>query len=291
MSMDQETYIEEVSRIITKNFHPNDVTGSMTAARAGSLVRQVLQTAPTEHGFSKFKDVLREVEKQGDIRVGSNSKQALAIWLSGVSTGTKPQSEQVARLSAGKPFRPLRNRLWLAFVVETPVGRRFLNKRTGDILLGQEKKPEPEDEWVEIVKVPDEEEKADAREFIETEGLQNDGHLTGSLDSEYWYSDFPAKLRNLRADLAAKWNRRRSVRIFERVETWREQNGIPSDMVYQSIRSPRDSWLRVDGGAQRELRAVLLSALERMETTKLLDLRIPARCLLRALRPDLTPDE
>jgi len=291
MSIDREAYVREVSRIIRQNFHPNDVSGSMTAAKAGFFVRQVLQTGPTEHGFSKFKDALLEVEKQGEIKIGFNSKQALAIWLSGGSAGAESLKEPVTSLPAGKPFRPFHNRLWLAFVAETPVGRRFMNKKTGEVLLGQGSSPQPADEWVEVVKVPDSEEKADAREFLEAEGLQHDHQLSTSLDSDYWYSEFPTKLRSLRVDLAAKWNRRRSVRVFERAEAWRAQHGIPPEMVYQSIMPPRGSLPCADTGAQNELRDVLLAAMQRMETVELLELRIPARCLLRGLRPDLNPDE
>ena len=290
MNMDRETYVREVSRIIRENFRPNDVNGSMTAAKAGSLVRQVLQTGPTEHGFSKFKDVLLELERQGEIGIGFNSKNALAICLPQASTGVDPQREQVTTLPPGKPFRPFRNRLWLAFVAQTPVGRRFMNKRTREVLLGQDSRPQPEDDWIEIVKVPDSEEKADAREFIETEGLQNDQQLMASLDSDYWYSEFPAKLRSLRSNLVAKWNRRRSVRIFERAEEWRVRHGIPPEMLYQSIRPPQRRLPGVATGAQSDLRDALLAALQTMETAELLELRIPARCLLIALRPDLNPD-
>ncbi len=291
MNTDRETYLKELSRIITQNFRPNDSSGSMTVAKVGLLTRQVLRTGPGEHGFAKLKDALLELERRGEIRTGLNSKQALAIWLPGSSSEPRPSQARASGVPASRPFRPLRKPLWLAFVVESPVGRRFVNKRTGEVLLGQEMSPEPDDEWIEIEKIPDAEEKADASQFIEEEGLQEESRLRDALASEYWYSQFPDRLRGLRPGLAGKWNRRRSLRVSNKAEEWRARHCIPEELVYQSEDLSDQDQASQETASARELREGLLKAVKAMETAELLELRIPARYLVRALRPDLTPHE
>ena len=76
-----DEYLSEVYRVIRENFPSTDPTGGMTAAAAGYLVKLFVAPDQTQFGFLKFKDVLQQLEQQGLIRTGANSKDALSIWL------------------------------------------------------------------------------------------------------------------------------------------------------------------------------------------------------------------
>ena len=145
--MTAQDYFSEVYKAIRTNFYSPDPTGGMLVAILANLVKRSIGHDHTEFGFSKFGDVLRELEHQGLVRTGLNSKSAFSVWLVDETTRIAPVPPTI---HSEPTFRPLRKAVWLAFVATMPPGRRYLNRHTGEI------KNEPADHvshdppWVEI---------------------------------------------------------------------------------------------------------------------------------------------
>ena len=291
--MKYEDYLSEVERIISENFRANDPSGGMTAARAGFLVRQTLETTPEQVGLSKFRDALDELARRNRIRVGANSKDALAIWLPDRAAMEPADGESVssAGQSPAPPFLPrLRNSLWLAFVSESPVGKRYLHRQTGHIVVGREAPPSSEG-WIEIPAVTPETEKAAADRFVQENNLDGDEDLQTALQSDTWYKDFPERLKQIDDGLSRQWNRSRSQRVHAIVEPWRQSNDIPANLIYEPETEKQQPNQRGREASRSDnagdLRSMLLQAIDRMSVDELMELRIPARYLIAALRPDL----
>ncbi|MFN0055290.1 MAG: hypothetical protein ACKV0T_24355 [Planctomycetales bacterium] len=277
--MNCEEYLAEVLRMIRENFRPNDSSGSMAVASAAYLVKQRIGVDHTVFGFAKFKEVLSELERRGLIRTGLNTKQAYAIWIGGTATHERSTDSIPMRT----PFRLLRNPVWFAFVSESPSGRRFLNRISGEVRVGLQ---EPlEGDWVEITPVDPSSEREEATRFLLDHQLNDLTELQEAISSQKWYFDFPHSLAKNDPQFASEWKRQRSNRVVTQAEKWCSENRIPVDLVFKNER-PRPTEI---GGARHspQLREVLLSAIQRMTTERLLDLEIPARFVIAAIRPEL----
>ncbi len=285
--MDAEYYIAEVSRIITTNFKPQELLSGMTAARAGLLVRQSLNVEPLTAGYAKFGDVLRELARRDLVRVGPNAKSVLAIWPPTERAPVEAPKSAVCNRTPAPRFRKLRNSLWLAFIAESPVGRRFMHRRTGEIKMGQEKCPEPADDWVEVQRFDQSSERDDAYAFLKKEGKDDNQRLVGALNSAHWWRDFAEALKGTDVFLSAEWNRRRSQRVIARAEDWRKANHIDADLLYVMPPSPRAPITPLVAGRDSRLREALVAAVRQMSTEELLELRLPAKHLVLSLCPDL----
>lgn len=282
--VNSEEYLRELSLSITEVFQPNDVSGSMTAALLAHQIRQRIGVSHKDGGFSKFKDALIELEGCGLIKTGANSKQAYAVWLTGRSAPIDSTGLSVTPDSnRPKRHRSLRSPLWHAFVSVLPTGRRFFHRTLGDIRSGL--KTSPGEDWVEIIPVSDDEERSEAKEFLELQGLVANREAVDSLESVRWYSLFPEILSKSSPDLAVEWKRSRSDRIIAKVEDWCKVHHLDEEIVFMPQLQPA-----FHGGAcQRSdlLRDSLLNALAKMTTDRLLELNIPTRLLVEVLRPDL----
>jgi hypothetical protein len=298
--MNAEQYLSETARIANLNFAPTDMTGSMTVARLGLLVQQSTGLHPTNCGFPQFKDVLSELERRSVLRLGVNSKGALAFWLVGSPSLMQQQAgnpqymappvpmSSFAQSRANEqhpPFQRLLNRVWIAFINLLPAGRRFLNRETGEIRLGQVQPPEPPEKWIEIQPISQEDDKNEAVVFLREEGRYDDTSLRGKLDSPKWFYEFPLALGAADSLLAVRWKRRRTRWIIDRVDAWRQQNGIEHRFIfYQGASSRPGPPPREEAG---ELRRIVLSVVATMPTEDLLSLRLPLSHVLMILRPEL----
>lgn len=278
--MTQEDYLAEFVRVLQRHFQQDDSSGSMTAARVGLLVRQVMGKSPQEVGFPQLKDVLAELEHRGLIRTGLNTKSAYAVWLTSTSATAKGAAN-TARQIIATPIRRLRQPVWHAFVAAVPTGRRFLNRETGEIRLGQDTVPSPSENWVEIKPVDQGEQRTDAEQFLSRE-TEITPLIRTALESDRWYLDLPRQLNHF---LAIRWKRRRTQQVVECVEKWRRRHELPDNLVYQAkaaVFAPRTSFESTEN-----LRELLLAAINRMSTEELLALPLPSRYVVRQLRPDL----
>ena len=279
--MNTQEYLDQVLQVIRERFRPTDSSGSMPVATVAYLVRQRLGVDHTPFGFAKFKDVLSDLESRNLIRTGSNTKQAFALWLVGSPTTVVPSPGFVA--AANTPFRPLRNQVWFAFISESPPGRRFLNRVSGEVRVGLQDAPDAH--WVEIIPIDASKEKEEASRFLSAHQLNSRLELQQSLSSEKWYVDLPAAIGTTEPQLASEWKRERSNRVVSLVEKWRSDNSVDEHLVYE--RQPPRSADRVELYPSSGLRQCLLSAIQRMPTDKLLELDIPARLLTAVIRPEL----
>ncbi len=277
--MNPQQYLKEVLEVLKSTFQPSDSSGSMPAATAGYLVRLKTGHDHTTFGFAKFKDVLNELERQGLIRTGTNTKHAYAIWLTDTSgTPPAPESPTVPQV----PFRPLRNPVWFAFVSESPHGKRFINRVTGEIRVGIDESPGGD--WLEITPMNPATEKEEAIRFL-LDNKIDVPDLRRTLSSARWYYEFPQALATVNQQLASRWKRERSNRVLAEVERLRGRFDIASEHLFEHER-PRSRELPPQQ-EPAELRQILLRAVQHLSTAQLLELQIPARLLVAALRPDL----
>ena len=181
-----DEYLSEVYRVIRENFPSTDPTGGMTAAAAGYLVKLFVAPDQTQFGFLKFKDVLQQLEQQGLIRTGANSKDALSIWLIEQTGQPAPVS---TRPPIGRSFVRCAKRSGTRFTAARPAGRRFFNRATGEVKLEVQSGLETDPSWVEIVPLDYDSDRNVALDFLKENGVDN-AEVLISLDSDRWYVDF-----------------------------------------------------------------------------------------------------
>jgi len=275
-----QQYLEEVLKVIKGTFRPNDSSGSMPVSTAAYLVKFRTGHDHTTFGFAKFKDVLAELERQGLVRTGTNSKHAYALWLTDAAgTSASPETPPLQHA----PYRPLRNPVWFAFVSESQQGRRFLNRITGEVRVGVQ--DAPGGDWVEIVPISPAKEKEEANRFLSDNQLDSAPEPRRALSSARWYYEFPQALATIDQQLASRWKRQRSNRVLAEVEALRTRHHVEAERLFEPER-PR-SYELAQQRQPAELRQILLNAVQHLSTEQLLDLQIPARLLIAAVRPDL----
>ncbi|HET9131591.1 MAG TPA: hypothetical protein VFO86_11615, partial [Terriglobia bacterium] len=253
---------------------------------------------------AKFGDALKELKRRGllDIRVDDRG-----VWFVHPSSPTdraveSPSSKQppLPSIAQAGPqatnvhstFRRLRNVVWLAFIADSPTGRRFMNKDTGDIRIGLSEHPEPTEKWAEIQQFDATEERADAHAFLKTEGLDGNNGLNYAIETPAWDRRFSSVLQRVDSQLALKWKRRRSHRVIVRAEQWRQLHGIAANLVYEGVPTSTPGIAKVvkdlkSNDKDRQIREIILSAAGRMSTDQLLKLNVPVSDILAAARPDL----
>ena len=285
--MNREEILAAVLSLFRSHFQRDDSTGSMTAARAGLLLKRAYPDALNEGGFAKFADLLHELEKNGDIRTGRDSKNVLAIWL--------PQPHPL-----NPRFQPLRADVWRAFTTRRPEGSRFFNRTTGVLRLGVDVRPLPWEQWAKIDQLSDEIQKQWAVDFLTSEDI-SDVETLRSLSLDPWYYHFAVAMTKLHPEIARRWNRSRSERVIVHVTDWCFANGILPAAVFETgqdlasgsapvsvVHSDSDQAEAID--SETGLRQTILAALSSMSTSDLLDLPIPARILLEVSKRRLSSE-
>lgn len=280
LEMEKQEYVSQAGQIIRENFRENDSTGSMTAASAAYIVKHsVGDFRPV--GFLKFKEVLDCLAESGEVRIGSNSKHALAIWLNGV---TVKQPEPAA-------FKPLRKKVWYAFISTESDDRRFLSRDTGEVRFSDA--PPFGDDWVEVDPISIESDRDAAKQFLADRNLDSDT-FSDAISDERWFVKFPTKLADANPYLSSEWKRARSQRVVEHVRKWCEINQVDPNIVHETVVEPKARFATSGtrqsvspSGKSEALRNALIEAIGQMSTTELLEIRIPSSHLVAALRPDL----
>jgi hypothetical protein len=276
-------YVDLAHQLIQSNLSPAD--NGITAARLGFLLRQSQPGLDWKaFGFGSLKGLLEYMEQHGLVEVGDNAKKALAVWPPTKSFELRPPA-------TSKPtFNPITKPFWVAFVVHQPQGRRFYHRPSGTIRMGLRDEPSPADEWVEITPISEETQKSWARAFITKRQLQAREELADALNEPDWYRAFPEALANIDVPLTREWNRSRSARVSETVQSWCAASALDPAVAFQGKAVPVGGEPQVSSKtvparrpAQRpdSLRATVLSALARLPTEYLLEIPIPAKYLLR----------
>jgi len=288
-SMDQKEFVSTISGIIQKNY-PTDRKRGLKASEVGVLIRVTLPDIKWEDlGFQKLKDILAELESQKLIETGYDDNHAFTVWLPGSSGDYGRKNRETISVIQGTSgsFRPLRKPVWTAFVSVFPVGRRFIRKTDGFVSMGMDDHPLPNTDWIEIDPISQETQKSWAKEFLSKFNIEETNELTVSLNEHTWYRTFVEQLRKQNPDDAYGWQRLRSSRVVEFVRKWVQQKGVSDELVFE----PRIDYTSLSKQTQhakvKNLRDGLLAAIAAMNTNELLELRIPAKCLLGVFCPEL----
>lgn len=283
--MNVNEYLDFCLQVIRSNLDRE--SKYITAGRLGSILRRSNDGMGWEvFGYRTLSDVLRALEERKQITVGPNEKQALAVWV----------NEEVLELVPMAPpriYNPLRKAIWDAFVRETPSGRRFFHRTTSLVRIGIENAPSPGDEWVEIIPISADTQRGWAREFVKSKNAATD-EVCRAITSSDWFKQLHSELQIIDASLAKDWNRSRSLKVSEAVESWCAQFAVAPDLVFQTTAQiPRrtraesrvptmaaESQLKLNNIEERQ---IVLNALLLMSTEALLELPIPAKYMLTAL--------
>ncbi len=280
----RDEYLSRVGEILRRHFRPDDPSGGMTAASFAFTVRRELGVSHSDVGFFKFKDVLSSLEDRSELKLGTNSKGAFAVWLPRESN-TVPS----IRLGTKRPNRPLRSEVWFAFISNTPERRRFFNRDTGEILLSSTV-PSDDGQWDEITPIDQSTEKEIARQFVLDKQLELP-ELESLLAAKRWYTEFSQALSKVNVSLAKEWNRERSKRITAVIQAWCERHTFPNKWLFVDYDS-RECRQTPEARGEREtnsanLRDALLQIITSLPTDELLSMRLEIRDVLAVIKPEL----
>ncbi len=284
--MDRLGYVVSAYELIKSQSLPGEL---IPASRVGLMLRAA-HGGPRweEHGFKALKDLLHLMEEQGLLRIDETSRGALAIRLEDKEPPVSdPTIASGDNLSMSNQL--LRSEVWRAFVMEAPPGRRFLNKKSAEVLAGLQEPPSPTEDWIELAPVPAETQRRWAKEFLSELGLTSNSKILDSLVAHDWYRTFRVALGEHSPALVADWNRRRSSLVTQQVRGWCDENGLDHTIAFRNrVRKERlspsqpllGSNLRWDEDA---LRSIVVKALEGAPIEWLLDVPIPSKYIFRAL--------
>jgi hypothetical protein len=229
------------------------------------------------YGFRSLKRLLTEMESQGLVQTGNNSKGAFAVW-------PKEDTLVLESPSAPRTYNPLRKPFWVAFVVDQPRGRRFFHRVSGHIRMGVSDPPSPVDEWVEIHPISGETQTQWARNFLEASELQHRHDLYDALSDPEWFRRFPGLLREIDLRWSREWNKARSIAVSETIETWCATHSISPAVAFQSPAArpfATPPVVKPDCSGQmpaaKSRRDKILAALARTPTEFLLEIPIPGK--------------
>lgn len=277
--MDLENYLDFVSQVIKANADPSDA--SITAARLGVILRSSNPEQTWQSfGFASLSALLRVMQDRAMLKVGPNQKQALTVWAQTDSVAHAPVEPRPR-------YNPLRKPFWVAFVLEQPLGRRFVHRRSGEVRLGLAQPPSPADEWIEVEPIKTELQRSWAQEFLRMKSLGSDPRVAEALGAHDWFMRFPTQLEELQVGVGRDWNRYRSQKVSEQVEKWCLEAGVDREFVFQtsgtmvsSAKGASKPIERPTAGKDDSVRRLVLGALAQLPTEYLLEIPIPAKYLL-----------
>lgn len=274
--MTRDEYLQAVVQIIRST--ENGSTG-LRASTLGNLILRSIPEHWTIHQFSALKDVLRELEARNQVETGTDAKGMLSVRMANAtpSAATRDTARPTSK------FIRLRNDIWHAFVDHLPIGKRFFQRSTGAILMGQERPPQNESDWIIVPAISQEIQKDWAREFLKESHLTEIQMVSGDGT---WFANFTKKLAEKGPALVKSWNLFRSARVAGVVIDWCGEKSIPQVLVTDVGLKPDnsreshkvESSMLQDDSSRRQV----LDALFRMPTHELLDIPIPAKYLIPA---------
>lgn len=269
-------------------------TDSVDVAFLGNVLRRDGRDWAV-HGFERLSAALAQLQAEGLVEITRSDKGALRVAArpGGADTRTASVLASIsappAAVAPGR-FRPLRPPVWFAFASAIPPGhQRQINRRTGVVWSDGQQPPGSELDWVPVVPVPEGEQRRWAEEFLQRPDIGDDKtSFHDALRTPDWYRRFPVELEKRGAVLLRAWSHVRSTRIIDHVVAWASKNNVDEHVLFAAPRSSLAK-VAVQGGPKDalDLRQALLAAVEKMGTSELLDLPIPARYVLEVVRPDL----
>ncbi len=284
--MDKSAYIDSVCDVIQSQSPSGE---PVTAARLGLELRRA-QDGPgwMAHGFNTLKSLLQEMERLELLRIVETNRGALAVQIENMK---RPPSGDSPSVGTGRPTSRvrLRQNIWAAFVIAEPGGERFLNKATGETRMGLREPPVPADDWLQVIPISSDAQRAWAQEFLRDRNLSSNLSIIDSLTPNDWHRSFPEALRKHSPVLATEWNRRRSRLVVDEVRRWCAENELNPEIAFerqvrqqQHKRSPATVGRSV-AWDEESMRLIVLDALADTPSDWLLNLSIPSRHIFRAL--------
>lgn len=256
--MTRDEFLLTVSQCIRSNLRPDE---PMKAATLGNLLIRAVPETWRQHAFTSFKELLSELELRGVVRIGTDASGHLSITATGATPPIGVQAQ---------PEQRLRREVWAAFVNALPAGRRYYQRSSGQVVLGQQYPPASTAGWIEIARISDDVQKNWARSFLDAHEL----NFRHELDQALWFARVPDELHRTNPMLVPQWHANRTKRVLEFVALWARDNAIDfNKMLADTSGTARKS--KPDNDVRRRI----LSALERMTTAELLDIPIRARYL------------
>jgi len=247
----------------------------ITAAALGeTLKRSVSDQSWRDFGYRTLSELLRSPPVEARLELFKTDKGALAVRPLQASVATGP--------AASREYNSLKQPIWGAFVMATPAGRRFLNRRTGAVRAGLQDPPVPLDEWAEITPISTETQKGWAREFLSLATFEVSEDMRAALHLPSWNHAFTTAL----GPHASEWKRYRSYKVAENANEWASTSGVSHDDVFQSrAEGPvASAALRVAQRPPSDDREVILAALATLPIEKLRDISLPAGVIVDAMR-------
>jgi hypothetical protein len=248
----------------------------MTAAALGEQLRRAVSDQSWKDlGYPTLGQMLRSDKVEARLEVISTEKGALAV---------RPRPDAIPHeVPTHKEYNRLKKPVWGAFVMATPTGRRFLNRKSGAVRSGLQAPPVPYDEWAEIQAIPVATQKSWADKFLEDATFPVVDSMRAALHQPSWNHAFSVAL----GPNASEWNRFRSSKVATTIDAWASSSGIPHDLVFQSQTAIAPVTVPIVGTAvdlSDNDRAIILAALATLPTDRLREIALPAGALLSVLR-------
>jgi hypothetical protein len=272
--MTRDEFLSAVVQLIRGTEHGS--TG-LKASTLGNLILRSIPDHWSKHNFFALKDVLKELEKRGQAEVFADDKGIMSVRLSNAPV---PAANDMSKTPT--KFVRLRIEVWHAFVDHLPIGKRFFQRSTGAVSMGQERPPQNESDWIAIPAISQETQKDWARQFLKEQHVTD---VPTDFDDGSWFGMFNRKLAHKGPASVKAWNRSRSARVAAIVIGWCGEMSIPQSLVTDvrhRAQEPGHDGAKVEVApeSQDDIRRQILEALGRMPTHELLDIPIPGRYLI-----------
>jgi hypothetical protein len=268
--MDASEYVDVVLQTIHANLRPQE--GLITAARLGYVLRRDHPEVSWQRfGYPSLKSFLEYLQTQALVTICHTEKEALAV----------APTEQVPAATAPRLNRSLRRPFWIAFVLETPPGRRFIHRPSGTVRMAESEEPSPPSEWVEVEPIPQETQREWALEFVRTHCPNELAAVESIIQEEDWYLKVPEVLDQ---EQKRQLNRHRSGHVASYVESWCRRNGIDPSFAFEQPQQKHAAPMAVPRTGE-PIRDQVLRALAKMPTHELLELPIPLKYVLAVKEP------
>ncbi|MCA9271816.1 MAG: hypothetical protein KDA31_02100 [Phycisphaerales bacterium] len=274
----QSVYLESVKSVVQELL---GLRKPLKAAQIGYALKS-RDLDWTKFGYKRLKDVLTALADNSELYLGLDSSGALAVDTEPLpeKPHTQPQSDSWYRTTS-----TLRSPVWTAFTSENIGADRRIDIGSGQVWLGGPP-PVKDGDWKDIEPISTHVQKSWASEFLRGNSLESNEELLHAMSSPEWYRQFPRQLHKRDPALRRAWNRFRTDKVTQHVRTWAELEHVDLSLLFERRNGSSQQTL-YNSGSQFRVRESIMRALADLSTQELLDLRLPIRAIVAAIRPDM----
>jgi len=228
-------------------------------------------------GFATLKEVLKQLEHRGLVKTDYNDKHAYVV---------RPLKSAITRDLQAYPKETnwLRKDVWDAFICEMPAGPRFIDAKSGEVVMGQSKPPSTSEDWKPVDRLERNTQQEWAWDFLRNHNLSREQNLADAGCHGKWYIDFGGAVAEKERRLRSAWNRTRTDKTTEHVRRWCQEQGVREALLF--VRP--ESRVHPEPETGTALRSTILRTLAKMKTEELLELRVPLKYVAQYLPGDET---